>query len=110
MSHFWKKVQDKIEDEKNINKKSINIILVPIQRYKDSGHLLQNPKVPRNIMGFLNCALTFTPLNYISVETALLIYIVCKMCVLKVSRGFFSGLCGWRDAHRQTDIVKTLVQ
>ena len=34
---------------KNINKKSLNIILVPSQRYQDSRHLLQNPKVPRNV-------------------------------------------------------------
>ena len=27
-------------------------------------HLLQNLKVPRNVMGFSNWALTFTPLNY----------------------------------------------
>ena len=66
MSHLWKKVQDEMVDAKNIYKKSITIILVPSQRYKDSRHLLQNPKVPRNVMGFSNCAQTFTPQNYLS--------------------------------------------
>ena len=40
--------------------------LVPSQRYQDSRHLLQNPKVPKNVMGFNNRAQTFTPLNYLS--------------------------------------------
>ena len=39
MSHLWKKVQDEMVDEKNIHKKSINIVLVPSQRYQDSIHL-----------------------------------------------------------------------
>ena len=56
MSHLWKKVQDEMVDEKNIYKKSIKIILVPSQ----------NPKVPRNVMGFSNRAQTFTPLNDLS--------------------------------------------
>ena len=66
MSHLWKKVQDETEDEKNIYKNSINIILVPSQRYQDSRHPLQNPKVSRNVMSFSNRAQTFTPLNYLS--------------------------------------------
>ena len=54
-------------------------------------------------MGFRNCALTFTPLNYISVETAPLIYIVCKMCVFKVSSGFFLACVdGGTRTDRQT--------
>ena len=44
MSHLWKKVQDEIV-YKNINKKSINIILVPSQRYQDSRHLLKLDRV-----------------------------------------------------------------
>ena len=66
MSHFWKKVHDEMVDEKKYLQKSINIILVPIQRYQDSGHLLQNSKVPRSVMGFSNRAQKFTPLNYLS--------------------------------------------
>ena len=54
-------------------------------------------------MGFGNCALIFTPLNYISVETAPLIYIVCKMCVLKVNSGFFLACVdGGTRTDRQT--------
>ena len=30
--------------------------LVPSQRYQDSRHLLKNPKVPKNVMGFNNHA------------------------------------------------------
>ena len=41
-------------------------ILDPSQRYQDSRHLLQNPKLPRNVRGFSNRAQTFTPLNYLS--------------------------------------------
>ena len=63
MSHLWKTVQDKMVDEKNIYKKSINIILVPSQRYQDSRHLLQNPKVSRNVMGFSNRAQRYTGPN-----------------------------------------------
>ena len=66
MSHFRKKVQEEIEDYKTLTKKSITIILVSSQRYQDPRHLLQNPKVPRNVMGFSNCAQKFTPLNYLS--------------------------------------------
>ena len=71
MPYLWKKVQDEMVDEKNINKKSINIILVPSQRYQDSRHLLQNPKVPRNVMGFSNRAQRFTGSNYLDVDSPL---------------------------------------
>ena len=53
-------------DDKTFTKKSINNRLVPSQRYKDSKHLLQNVKVPRNIVGFSNRAQKFNPLNYLS--------------------------------------------
>ena len=43
MTHLWNKVQDDMVDEKNISKRSMNIFLVPSQRYPDSSHLLQNP-------------------------------------------------------------------
>ena len=44
------------------------MILVPSQKYQDSIHLLQNPKVSRNIMGFNNCAQRFTGSNYLVVD------------------------------------------
>ena len=69
-SHLWKKVQDGMVDEKNIYKKSMNIILVPSQRYEDSRHILQNPLVPRNVMGFSNCAQRFTGSNYLDVDSS----------------------------------------
>ena len=67
MSNLCKKVQEEIvDDETFTTKKSINTILIPNQKYQDSRHLLQNPKVPRNVTGFSNSAQTFTPLNYLS--------------------------------------------
>ena len=69
MSHLWKKVQDEMADEKTFTKKNIKIILVPSQRYKDSGHILQNPKIPRNVMGFSNRAQRFTGSNYLDVDS-----------------------------------------
>ena len=68
MSHMWKKVRDEMVDEKNIYKKSMNIILVPSQRYKDSRNILQNPKVPRNIKRFSNRAQRFTGSIYLDVD------------------------------------------
>ena len=69
MSHLWNKVRDDMVDEKNIYKKSMNIISVPSQGYQDSRHLLQNPKVPRSVMGFSNCAQRFTGSNYLDVDS-----------------------------------------
>ena len=43
-------------------------ILLPDQRYQDSRHLLQNPKVPQNIMGFNNHAQRSTPPCYLDVD------------------------------------------
>ena len=56
---------------KNINKTSINLILVPSQKYQDSRRILQNSKVARNIMGFSNCAQRFTGSNYLDVDSPL---------------------------------------
>ena len=50
-------------DDETFTKKT-NIISVPSQRYQDSRHLLQNPKVPRSVMGFSNRAQRFTGSNY----------------------------------------------
>jgi hypothetical protein len=58
-------------DEKTFTKKSMNIILVPSQRYQDSRHLLQNPKVPRSVIGFSNRAQRFTGSNYLDVDSPL---------------------------------------
>ena len=69
MSHLWNKVQDEMVDEKNIYKKTINIILVPSQRYQVSRHLLQSPKGPRIVMDFSNRAQRFTGSNYLDVDS-----------------------------------------
>ena len=66
MSNVWKMIQE----EKNEIAKRMQIKhkhnLVPSQRHQDSRHLLQNPTVPNYVMGFSNCAQTFTPLNCLS--------------------------------------------
>ena len=49
----------------------MNNISVPSQRYEDSRHLLQNPKVPRSVMGFRNRAQRFTGSNYLDVDSPL---------------------------------------
>ena len=43
-------------------------ILVPGQRYQDYRHLLQNPKVPKSVMGFNNHAQRSTPPYYLDVD------------------------------------------
>ena len=43
-------------------------ILVPGQRYQDSRHFIQNPKVPKNVMGFNNHAQRSTPPYYLDVD------------------------------------------
>ena len=53
---------------KNISKKSTYIILVPSQRYQDFWQLLQNPKVPKIVLGFSNHAQRFTPPYYLDVD------------------------------------------
>ena len=45
-------------------------ILVPGQRYQYSRHLLQNPKVPRNVMNFNNNAHRCTPPYYLDVDNS----------------------------------------
>ena len=65
MSYLWTKIQDEmVDDKKTLTKKRINIVLVPSQRYQDSRHLLQNPKVPETVMGFNNHTQRFTASNY----------------------------------------------
>ena len=43
-------------------------ILVPGQSYQDSRHLLQNPKVSKNVMDFNNHAQRSTPPYYLNVD------------------------------------------
>ena len=69
---LWKKVQTEMLDEIFFYKKSLNIILLPSQRYQDSRHLLLNPKVPRNVMGFSNREQRSTEPNYLDVDSPLL--------------------------------------
>ena len=64
MSNVWKMIQEKKEIAKHMQKKHKHI-LVSNPWYQDSRHILQNPKVPRNAMGFSNRAQTFTLLNYL---------------------------------------------
>ena len=46
-------------------------ILVPGQKYHDSRHLLQNSKVPKNVMGFNSHAQRSTPPYYLDVDNHL---------------------------------------
>ena len=63
---YVKCVENDSRKLENTCKKKPKHILVPSQRYHDSRHILQNPKVPRNIMGFSHRAQTFTFLNHLS--------------------------------------------
>ena len=54
VSHLWKKFQDEIVHQRTFTKKAPNFFLAPCWRYQDTIHLLQNPKLPRNTMGFNN--------------------------------------------------------
>ena len=54
VSHFWKMFQDEIVHQRTFTKKAPNFFLAPCGRYEDTIHLLQNPKLSRNTMGFNN--------------------------------------------------------
>ena len=45
---------DEIVLPKKIPKKTTNLLLVPNKRHQDFSHLIQNPKLPKNIIGFYN--------------------------------------------------------
>ena len=45
--------------------------LVPSRRYQDSRHLLKNPKVPKNVMGFINRPQRSTSPYYLDVDNPL---------------------------------------
>ena len=47
-----------------------NIILVPSWTYQDSKHILQHPKVPKNVMDFNNQAQRLTKPHYLDVDTS----------------------------------------
>ena len=68
MSGLLNIVQDEMVDEKTFPKKSMSIILVASQRYQNSRHLLQSPKVPWSVMGFRNRAQRFTGSNYLDLD------------------------------------------
>ena len=65
---------------KNISKKFSYIILVSSQRYQDFRQLLQNPKVPKIVLGFSNHAQRFTPPYYLDVDNPL--WISCSVGLL----------------------------
>ena len=71
MSNVWKRIQEKKEISKHMQKKH-NYILVPSQRYQDCRHLLQNPTFPYYAMGFSNHAQRFTGSNYLDVDSSLI--------------------------------------
>ena len=56
---------------KNISKKTTYIILVSSQRYQDFWQLLQNPKVPKIVLGFSNHAHRFTSPYCLDVDNPL---------------------------------------
>ena len=69
LEHFYVKcVDNDSRKEKKIktHAKKHNQILVPSQRYQDSRHILQNPKVHRKVIDFSNCAQTFTSPYYLT--------------------------------------------
>ena len=57
---------------KNNSKKSTYYILVPSQRYYDFWQLLQNPKVPKIVLGFSNHTQRYTPPYYLDVDNSLI--------------------------------------
>ena len=48
-------------DKKTFTKKSTSVNLIPSQRFQDSRHIFQNPKVYQSVMGFSNRAQRFNP-------------------------------------------------
>ena len=51
---FVEKFQDEIVTERTFTKKAQIFILVSSRRYQDLKHILQNSKVPKNVMGSNN--------------------------------------------------------
>ena len=65
---MWNNVKDEMVHEKNICRKNHNFFLFYSQRYPDSRHILQNPKVPLDVMGFSNLAQRLTGPIYLDVD------------------------------------------
>ena len=53
LSHLWKKFQNKIVHQRTFTNKTF-FVRAPCDRYHDIIYLLQNPKLQRNAMGFIN--------------------------------------------------------
>ena len=51
MSNVWKIHEENTENHETLAKKHKDF-LVPSQRYQDFRHILENPKIPKNSMGF----------------------------------------------------------
>ena len=68
MSNVWNMIQEKKEITKHMPKKHKHI-LVPSQRYQDSRHILQNPRVSNYVIGFSNRPQRFTGSNYLDVDS-----------------------------------------
>ena len=62
MSNVWKIFQEKTHANK------AKAYFGSSRRYQDSRQLLQNPKVPKNVMGFNNHAQRSTPPYYLDVD------------------------------------------
>ena len=58
-------------ESQNTCKQSTSIFWVPGRRYQDSRHLLLNPKVPKNVIGFNNHAQRSTTPYYLYVDNPL---------------------------------------
>ena len=68
LSHLWKRFQDEMADEKTFTKKAQMFFLVSCQKYQDSRHHFQNPKVQQSGKGFSNRAQSFTTPYYLEVD------------------------------------------
>ena len=71
------KFKDEVVHE-YIFKKSMNIILVPSQKYPDSRYLLQHAKAPQFVMDFNNCTQRLTPPYYFDVDNPSDLRLYCQ--------------------------------
>ena len=61
---FVENFQDEIVNEKTFTKQTPNFFWAPSGRYQDIGHILQNPKLLWNAMGFNNLNLSHKTLKH----------------------------------------------
>ena len=87
----WKYFKKKHRIAKHMKIKHKHM-LVPSWRYQDSRHLLQNPKVFKNIMGFSNHAQRSTPPYYLVVDNTFHKFWGHYFVILK---GILTGLKLW---------------